>query len=106
MRIKELMERYEEFKGVKNDLSEVIVFSAFFHNEFQRIHPFIDGNSRISRLLMFHILRACGIPVLDLPVGYFDLYLDLTKRSKRRDDEGLRQIVEEMVFFGLRRGNG
>jgi len=106
MRIKRLMAKYREFIETKNDLAEVISFAAFFHNEYQRIHPFIDGNSRISRLLMFHILRSNDIPVLDLPIGYFDLYLDLTKRSKRRDDDAFRLMVEEMIFFSLRKLNG
>lgn len=104
-RIKELFEKYNEFIGNKNNIEDVIAFSAFFHNEFQRIHPFIDGNSRISRLLMFHILRFYDIPVLDLPIGYFDLYLDLTKRSECRDDEAFQQIIEEIIFFSLKRLN-
>ena len=106
MKIKRLMEKYREFTEGRNNLAEVISFAAFFHNEFQRIHPFIDGNSRTSRLLMFHILRSNDIPVLDLPIGYFDQYLDLTKRSKCRDDDALRRIIEEMIFFSLRKLNG
>ena len=104
-RIKELFEKYSGFIDNKNNIEDVIAFSAFFHNEFQRIHPFIDGNSRISRLLMFHILRFYDIPVLDLPIGYFDLYLDLTKRSECRDDEAFQQIIEEIIFFSLKRLN-
>ena len=105
VKIKELFDKYLEFINKKNDIEDVIVFSAFFHNEFQRIHPFIDGNSRNSRLLMLHILRSHDIPVLDLPIGYFDLYLDLTKRSKHRDDEAFQQIIEEIIFFSLKRLN-
>ena len=105
VKIKELLDKYSEFNNKKNNIEDVIAFSAFFHNEFQRIHPFIDGNSRISRLLMLHILRANDIPVLDLPIGYFDLYLYLTKRSKYRDDEAFMQIVEEITFFSLKRLN-
>ena len=105
VKIKELFDKYSEFSNKKNDIDDVIAFSAFFHNEFQRIHPFIDGNSRISRLLMLHILRSHDIPVLDLPIGYFDLYLDLTKRSKHRDDEAFQQIIEEIIFFSLKRLN-
>jgi Fic family protein len=80
-------------------------FASYFHNEFQRIHPFIDGNSRTSRLLMLHILRSANIPMLDLPLGYFDIYMDLTKRSKMRDDETFRYVIEEMVYFSLKRMN-
>lgn len=105
IKINELLEKYEKFELGKKDVQEIISFAAFFHNEFQRIHPFIDGNSRTSRLLMLHILRSYGLPVLDLPLGYFDLYLDLTKRSTKRGDKAFEQLVEEIVFFNLKKIN-
>lgn len=104
-RLNELLKRYDEFENTKRDLREVIDFASFFHNEFQRIHPFIDGNSRISRLLMLHILRAHGLPVLDLPLGYFDLYLDLTKRSAKRNDKAFKYLIEEIALINLKNIN-
>ena len=105
-KLNELMEKYALFEGKKGkDVKDVIDFASFFHNEFQRIHPFIDGNSRISRLLMLHILRSYEIPILDLPLGYFDLYMDLTKRSAKRDDDAFRYLIEEIVFMNLRKVN-
>lgn len=105
VKLNELIERYKEFEQKKKDISEIIAFAAFFHNEFQRIHPFIDGNSRTSRLLMLHILRSYELPVLDLPLGYSDLYLDLTKRSTKRDDKAFQHLVEEIIFFNLKKIN-
>lgn len=105
LKLDHLIKRYKEFEEKKKDISEIINFASFFHNEFQRIHPFIDGNSRISRLLLLHILRSYGLPVLDLPLGYFDLYLDLTKRSTKRDDETFRYLIEEIIFMNLKRLN-
>lgn len=100
-----LMDSYLKFENSKQDISKTIDFSAFFHNEFQRIHPFIDGNSRVSRLLMLHILRMHNLPVLELPLGYFDSYLDLTKGSKKRDDEQFKHLVEEIVLTNLKNLN-
>ena len=54
---------------------------------------------------MLHILRSQSIPVLDLPLGYFDLYLDLTKRSEKRDDESFNTLIEELVLMNLKRIN-
>ena len=104
-KLNELMRAYDVFQVKKKGIQEIIHFAAFFHNEFQRIHPFIDGNSRISRLIMLHILRSYDLPVLDLPLGYFDEYLDLTKRSQKRDDASFKSLVEEIVFFNLKRVN-
>ena len=100
-----LMDKYTIFESTKRDVAETITFAAYFHNEFQRIHPFIDGNSRISRLLMLHILRMHNLPVLELPIGYFDSYLDLTKRSTRRDDEQFNYLIEEIVLTNLKNLN-
>ncbi len=102
LRLDDLLEKYKEFENEKRRVEDVIRFASFFHNEFQRIHPFTDGNSRISRLLMLHILRGHGIPVLDLPLGYFDLYLNLTKRSTKRDDESFNYLVEEIILMNLK----
>lgn len=98
-----LLDEYNKFYDKKPKIiSDIIEFASFFHNEFQRIHPFIDGNSRISRLLMLHILRSYGIPILDLPLGYFDLYLDLTKKSTKRDDKALKYLIEEIILMNLK----
>ncbi|MFH1506035.1 MAG: Fic family protein [archaeon] len=105
IKLKDLMKKYNKFISKKRDVKEIIKFASYFHNEFQRIHPFIDGNSRTSRLLMLHILRSQGIPVLDLPLGYFDLYLNLTKRSKKRDDETFNSLIEELVLINLKKVN-
>ncbi len=105
-KISELMNQYDEFESKKGKkIKEIIAFAAYFHNEFQRIHPFIDGNSRMSRLLLLHILRSYGIRILDFPLGYFDEYMGLTKLSKQRDDESFQRLVEEIVFFNLKKLN-
>ncbi len=104
-KLEELMRKYDEFEVTDRELEKVIEFAAFFHNEFQRIHPFIDGNSRTSRLLMLHVLRSHELPVMDFPLGYVDEYMDLTKRSEKRDDETFKKLIEELVFYNLQRAN-
>jgi len=103
--LSKLMDAYYNFESKKRNVAQIIEFAAFFHNDFQRIHPFIDGNSRISRLLMLHILRMHGLPVMELPLGYFDSYLDLTKRSKKRDDKALNALIQEIVLTNLKNIN-
>jgi len=102
LKLNELMKKYTEFKSKKRNTKEIIDFAAFFHNEFQRIHPFIDGNSRTSRLLMLNILRNYDLPILELPLGYFDSYMNLTKLSKKRDDESFKYLIQEIVLINLK----
>lgn len=104
-KINKLMKKYKDFEFKKINLERLFNFVAYFHNEFQRIHPFIDGNSRTTRLLMIHILRYHKIPVLDIPIGFFDIYLDLTKRSKKRDDDSLSYFIQELVLMNLKKIN-
>lgn len=48
----------------KKDVLNPIDFATWTHAEFVRIHPFIDGNGRTSRLIMNYQLMAAGfLPV-------------------------------------------
>ena len=64
--LEELITRYNEFtKKEKAPIKEILDFAVYFHNEFQHIHPFEDGNSRITRLITFHLLQSKNIPILE-----------------------------------------
>ena len=49
----------------KNKLNPVIL-SAIFHKRFEMIHPFIDGNGRIGRLIMLLILHKNKYPLMNI----------------------------------------
>ncbi|MFW5847152.1 MAG: Fic family protein [Nanoarchaeota archaeon] len=103
--LSDLIKKYNQFLNEKTSLKRTILFGAEFHNEFQHIHPFIDGNSRITRLITFHLLQYKGIPILDLPLGLLDEYLEKTKASKFRDDKELSQTLEKIILFNLKKIN-
>ncbi len=103
IRLEHLLLKYNQFIAKKKpSLPEIFHFAAYFHNEFQHIHPFIDGNSRTTRLLTFHLLRSVSLPVIDIPLGLLEEYLSCTKGATRRNDQRLRQVLELIVFYNLR----
>jgi len=44
-----------------------LIVTAYFHAYFEIIHPFIDGNGRVGRLLMNFILHQNGFPMVNIP---------------------------------------
>ena len=101
-----LFENYDKvIKKEKVSLKEVLNFAVYFHNEFQHIHPFIDGNSRTTRLITFHLLQSRDIPIFDIPFGLLDEYLSYTKGSKKRDDEKLFSTLQKVILWNLKKIN-
>ncbi len=104
--LERLFDKYNEFIKRKNvPLEEILKFAVYFHNEFQHIHPFEDGNSRITRLIAFHLLQSLDIPLLDIPFGLLDEYLNYTKASKNREDIKLYQSLQKIILFNLKKIN-
>ncbi|MBU0907373.1 MAG: Fic family protein [Nanoarchaeota archaeon] len=104
--LEKLFDKYNEFIKRKNvPLEETLKFAVYFHNEFQHIHPFEDGNSRTTRLITFHLLQSLDIPIFDIPFGLLDEYLNYTKGSKSREDARLYQNLQKIILFNLKKIN-
>lgn len=105
-KLKTLLEKYDKFlQKNKSSIEKIIDFSAYFHNEFQFIHPFEDGNSRTTRLITFHLLHSKGIPMLDIPFGLLDEYLSYTKGARKRNDKKLFENLQKTILFNLKKIN-
>lgn len=57
----------------ENEEYDVLMNAALIHYQFETIHPFLDGNGRIGRLLM--VLYLLDKKVIETPALYLSYYL-------------------------------
>jgi fido (protein-threonine AMPylation protein) len=92
------MKNYLEKLNQISTREECLKNLGFIHNEIQRIHPFSDGNSRTTRLILNWILLKFSFPLLVIKMGCFDEYMGLTKLSSKRDDEKLSKLFYHLIL--------
>ena len=89
----------ETFLHSESDLP-LLVRIALAHAQFETIHPFVDGNGRLGRLLITFLL--CEHGVLSKPVLYVSLALKKRRREYYERLQAVRDLgawEEWLVFF-------
>jgi Fic family protein len=80
---------FEDFMHEDQSRLPALIKAGLLHVQFETIHPFLDGNGRIGRLLV--TLYLCVHGVLRRPLLYLSLYL----KTHRADYYRLLQEVRE-----------
>ena len=91
-------EMYRQVKNFFADLpwrykDDPITLAAWTHAEFVRIHPFVDGNGRTSRLIMNYQLMYNGLLPVSIPK------LDRLEYFKRLEEYALTGNVEPFADY-------
>lgn len=63
-----------------------IELAALVHLKFVTVHPFGDGNGRISRLMMNFVLNKKGYPLFNIPYESRNSYYNSLERSQIKDE--------------------
>lgn len=71
--VPDCMAALERFLHAEGDGLPVLVRAGLTHVQFETIHPFLDGNGRVGRLLI--TFQLCHAGVLREPLLYLSLYL-------------------------------
>ena len=115
--VADCMGALERFLHATDDGLPVLVRAGLAHVQFETIHPFLDGNGRVGRLLI--TLLLCHAEVLREPLLYLSLYLkqnrsayyDMLDEVRRTGDweawlafflEGVRETAEGAVTTSTR----
>ncbi|HEY3616952.1 MAG TPA: Fic family protein [Candidatus Sulfotelmatobacter sp.] len=87
-RLMECLDSFERFLHDEKHKLPVLVEAGLVHVQFESIHPFLDGNGRLGRLLITLLLCSKGViaepllyPSLYLKT-YRDRYYDLLQRTR------------------------
>lgn len=95
----ELLADWERFVNEPNTMPPVVK-CALLHYQFETIHPFLDGNGRIGRLLIGFSLMQDG--VLTAPILHISGYFERHREEYYERLQGVRergQIEEWIQFF-------
>lgn len=83
--------------ATSRDKFHPVEFAAQIHKRFVFIHPFIDGNGRVSRLLMNTALIQDGYMLAIIPPILRQEYINLLELA-HKDDRPFMDFIAERVY--------
>jgi Fic family protein len=84
-RLAELLADFEKYLHAEGEELPPLVRAGLLHVQFETIHPYLDGNGRIGRLLVTLLLEEWGL--LQVPLLYLSLFF------KRHRGEYYRRLA-------------
>lgn len=109
-------EMYQQIKNFYADMpykvkENAIEFAAWTHAEFVKIHPFVDGNGRTSRMIMNYQLLASGfLPVSIAKENRLEYFEVLEEYAVEGDLNPFANMIAELEeqrldeYLGISRG--
>lgn len=100
--IADLLSNLESFWNTEDGSVPTLIKAGLAHYQFETIHPFLDGNGRLGRLLITFIMCVDGI--LSKPLLYLSLYFKINRQSYYDHLQHTREKgdLEEWLRFFLK----
>ncbi|WP_018352389.1 Fic family protein [Longispora albida] len=76
---------------------------ARVHNEFEKVHPFLDGNGRVGRLALNLLLVRLGYPPVIILKRQRPAYLAAMHRADQGDYGALGELIARAMYDNLNR---
>ena len=95
-----------KYQQMEEEKVHPVLIAAYLHDELVRIHPFIDGNGRTSRLLMNLYLLRNGYTLVTLKGSNEDkisYYKALEESHTENKPEAFQKLVVEAEIASLQR---
>jgi Fic family protein len=98
-----LMTELIEWFRVEEEKKELhpAVLASMLHYKFVRIHPFDDGNGRVSRLLMNYVLFKNDLPPIIIKTDDKRNYLSALNRADVGDIDSFVQYICKQLIWSL-----
>lgn len=101
VKIPKLMKEFSAWLKKNPDRLNEIEFSAQAHYKLVQIHPFIDGNGRVARLLMNLILIKNGYPLVIILNNDRQKYYRALNKANKGDFKDFYRITAQAVERSL-----
>ena len=109
--INPLLKDFFDWYNKNKDKIHPVELAAEVHLKFVTIHPFGDGNGRISRLMMNFVLNKYNFPLMDILYENRTSYYNALERSQIKNNDNIfiqwfikRYIKENKKYLSLHGG--
>lgn len=98
-KVKRELQHFFRWYKAENRKLHPLELAAFLHLRLISLQPFVDGNSRLSRLLMNWILWKKGYPAINIPIEDLEEYYNvLDKYQIEKDEKPFVQYIVRKYF--------
>lgn len=75
--------------------------ASYFHQKFEEIHPFQDGNGRVGRGILNYMLKQSGYPEIYITMKHRSRYLDALQDGNAGNYDSLFMFIKLRIYATL-----